>query len=78
MPDKLTNLFAEVLRIDACSLNDGSSPDTVAEWDSVAVMNLVAAIEDTFDVTLSTREIIAMRSIGLARKALRAKGVTDF
>ena len=63
--------------IDVVSLNDQSSPETVAEWDSVASMALVAAIEDAFEVSFSTREIVAMRTIGLARKVLRAKGVAD-
>jgi acyl carrier protein len=77
MPDKLTALFADVLMVDVNSLNDRSGPETVVEWDSVAAMSLVAAIEDSFDVSLSTGEIVAMRSIGLARKVLRRKGVVD-
>ena len=36
---------------------------------------LVTLIEDTFDVSLSTRDIMKMRSIGLARSVLQAKGV---
>jgi acyl carrier protein len=69
MADALTNLFAEVLMVDPDTLSDDSSPKTVAEWDSVAAMSLVTAIEDAFNVTLSTREIVAMRTIGLAQGA---------
>lgn len=61
--------------VDVHSLNDESGPENVREWDSVAAMSLVAAVEDTFGVTLSTREIVAMRTIGIARKVLAAKGV---
>lgn len=72
---RLVSLFAEVLMVNAAELNEESSPATVREWDSVAAMALVAAIEETFDVQLSTREIMTMRSIGLAYRVLVSKGV---
>lgn len=76
MADKLTELFAEELEVDASDLNDESSPDTVEQWDSLAAMRLVAAIEEQFDVRLTTREIMKMRTIGIARSVLVEKGIT--
>ncbi|MDG1463361.1 MAG: acyl carrier protein [Gammaproteobacteria bacterium] len=75
MADKLIGLFSDVLSVPANGLNDDSSPDTVDTWDSLSAMHLVTAIEATFSVQLSTREIMRMSSIGLARSALREKGV---
>lgn len=75
MSDALINLFAEVLQVEPSALNDNSSPDNVSQWDSLAAMHLVAAIEDTFKVTLSTKEIMKMSSIGLARQTLQEKDV---
>lgn len=75
MSDALIQLFAEVLQMEPQALNDNSSPDNVSQWDSLAAMHLVAAIEDKFKVTLSTREIMKMSSIGLARKTLQDKNV---
>ena len=37
-------------------------------------MNLVAALEESFGVHLTTREIMKMASIGLARATLQNKG----
>jgi acyl carrier protein len=73
--DTLIELFAEVLHVDPASLDDSSSPDTVKQWDSLAAMNLVVAIEERFQVQLSTKEIMKMSTIGLARKTLRNKKV---
>jgi acyl carrier protein len=73
--DVLIQLFAEVLNIDPSELNEDSSPDNVKKWDSLAAMNLVAAIEEKFDVQLSTREIMKMKTIGRARNTLQGKGV---
>jgi hypothetical protein len=40
-------------------------------------MALITLIEDSFEVRLSTREIMKMNSIGAARSVLRSKGVSD-
>jgi len=75
MADRLIELFADELMVDPASLNDETNPDNTEEWDSLAAMRLVAAIEETFEVTLSTAEIMKMRSIGIVRKVLTEKGV---
>lgn len=76
MADALIELFAEVLQVEPAALNDNSSPDNVRQWDSLAAMHLVAAIEEKFNVQLSTKEIMKMSTIGLARKTLQGKNVT--
>jgi len=47
----------------------------VKKWDSLAAMDLVAAIEEKFNIQLSTKEIMKMYTIGRARKTLQGKGV---
>src|SRR6187200_3313460 len=71
MSDALIQLFAEILQIDPTDLNEDSSPDNVKQWDSLASMELVAAIEEKFKVKLSTKEIMKMSTIGRARKVLQ-------
>jgi acyl carrier protein len=73
--DVLIQLFADVLQVDPAELNDGSSPDNLKQWDSLAAMTLVAAIEEKFKVRLTTKEIMKMSTIGLARKTLQSKKV---
>jgi len=75
MSDALIQLFAEVLQVDPTDLNEDSSPDNVKQWDSLAAMELVAAIEEKFKVKLSTKEIMKMSTIGRARKVLKGKSV---
>lgn len=77
MSSRVIELFAEVLAVEPSSITDDTSPDNTPQWDSLAAMNLVSAIEDTFEVELSTRDIMAMRSVALVRQVLRAKGVAD-
>lgn len=75
MSDDLIQLFSEVLNVPVEKLNDDSSTENTRQWDSLAAMHLVAAIESRFNVTLSTKEIMKMSSIGLARKVLKEKNV---
>ena len=74
-PDALRQLFADVLNVDAASLDDDTCPENTPAWDSVHALKLAAAIEEAFQIPLSTREIVKMRSIGIARGVLRKKGV---
>jgi acyl carrier protein len=75
MMDKLILTFATVLRVDPASLSDGSSPENTPRWDSLKAIHLVTAIEETFNVELTTTDILRMRSVGMARDVLRRKGV---
>ncbi len=75
MTDALIALFAEELDVDPATLNDQSSPDTVESWDSLAAVRLVAAVESEFGVSLTAREIMRMRTIGIAREVLREKTI---
>jgi acyl carrier protein len=76
MSDPLIDLFAEGLHLDPAELSDETAPGNTTQWDSLAAMELVTLIEDSFSVRLSTREIMKMNSIGAARTVLVSKGVT--
>ncbi len=74
-PDPLLAVFAEGLGLPVDTLDEHTSPDNTPQWDSLAAITLVTLIEDQFDVTLKTREVMRMQTIGLARDVLRGKGV---
>jgi acyl carrier protein len=75
MGDPLIELFAEVLQVDRAQLNEDTSPQNTSQWDSLAAMALVAAIEEKFNVRLSTKQIMKMSTIGRARQALQSMSV---
>ena len=75
MSDPLVDLFALVLGLPNDQLSEDTSPENTREWDSLAAVSLVTEIEATFSVQLRTRDIMKMRTIGLARALLRDKGV---
>lgn len=78
MNDRLMTAFAESLGIepeqtDWANLRYRGIP----EWDSVAHMQLVAEIEDTFDIMLETDDVIGMSSYDVAKEILKKYGVED-
>jgi acyl carrier protein len=77
MTTRVAKVFSEVLGVSPSQITDETSPDNTPQWDSMAAMNLVVAIEDEFDVRLSTAEIVSMRNIAIVRKVLSTKGVAD-
>ena len=74
--DPLIELFSRCLKVLPDTLNEMSSPDTVSKWDSLAAMTLVSEIEEKFSVKLTTRDVMRMRTISIAREVLRSKGVS--
>ncbi|MFZ2007909.1 MAG: acyl carrier protein [Stellaceae bacterium] len=77
MTDRVSKVFAEVLGLSAEQITDDTSPDNTPQWDSMAAMSLVVAIEDEFDVRLSTAEIVSMRNVAIVKKVLASKGTVD-
>lgn len=76
-PSGVAKVFSEVLGIPVESITDETSPENTPLWDSLQAMNLVVALEAAFNVRLSTKEIVSMRTVGLARKVIKGKGVQD-
>ena len=75
MADKLIEIFADELMLDPDALDGSTSPENTPAWDSLASMRLVAAIEEEFDVRLSTADIMKMQTIDIVRSVLKKKGV---
>jgi acyl carrier protein len=59
--DKYNNVFCESLELDINKLT-GLQYQGTALWDSVGHMNLIAAIEDEFNIMLETDDIIDFSS----------------
>ncbi len=72
---KLYVVFSEALNIPLERINDQLAYNTIKEWDSVAHMALVVALEDQFSVMLDTDDIIDMSSVSKAKEILLKYGV---
>ena len=59
--EKYNNAFIEVLGITEDKL-EGLAYQGIPEWDSVGHMQLIAALEDAFDIMIDTDDIIDLSS----------------
>lgn len=73
--DKLKATFLETLAISDTTDFANLSYRSVAQWDSVAHMQLVNALETRFGVMLDTEDVLAMSSFSKAKEILRRYGV---
>lgn len=73
---RLKKCIADALGLPPDQVVDGLAYNSVKQWDSVAHMALVAALESEFNVMLDTDDIIAMSSVAVARDILCKHGVS--
>jgi acyl carrier protein len=73
--DKLTDCFVQAFAIERDQVTPKLAYQSIPQWDSVGHMALVAEIENTFNVTLDTDDIIGMSDIAKAVEILRKHGV---
>ena len=73
---KLASLLADVIGTSLESVRADASQSTIAEWDSVANLGFIAAVEDEFGVSILTAEAMQLHSLADMSALLRRKGVT--
>ena len=76
MTKPLEDIFSETLGIDRQRAVDSLEYNSIKEWDSVAHMALIAALEEAYDIMLETEDVIDMSSVGRAREILAKYSVT--
>lgn len=61
---RVTPLLRAILKTPHLDVRDDLRATDVPEWDSLAHINLIVAIEDEFGVELTTSDHLALRSVG--------------
>ena len=73
--ERYNNIFKTIFSIDDSLLNDELTVLTVEEWNSVAQMNLVAAVEQEFEIFLDPNDVVDFVSYKNGKDILRRHGV---
>ena len=72
----LKNTLAIVFNVPADLIGEESSMDTLSQWDSVKHLNLVLAIEDAFNVSLTEEQSLEILSFPLIKVVLSEHGIS--
>ena len=60
--EKYKSLLAEVFDTDVANVKEDFSKETVVNWDSIHQLNIIAVLEETFDVMLDPEDIVELTS----------------
>ena len=73
MEDRVRAIMADVLMVDVSEIRDTTSMDNLEQWDSLAQIDLIAALEEEFGVTFEVEEFQLMTSFVEIIEALSRK-----
>lgn len=73
--EKYKNAFAETFSVDVSAV-ETLEYQGIEAWDSVGHMQLIAAIEDAFDIVLDTDDIVVFSSFEKGKEILAKYEVT--
>jgi acyl carrier protein len=68
-------VVSRVFGVDTGSLDESSSPESVEGWDSMGHLNLVAALEQDYNVSIAIGDVMEMVSVRRIREILLQYGV---
>jgi len=68
--EKLNEAFAEALQIEIAQVTDNLKYQEIPEWDSISHMVLISELEDVFDISIETEDVIDMSSVAKAKEII--------
>ncbi len=71
--EKVKNVLASIFTVNAVNVQDDWGPDQIEGWDSLGHMALIVALEETFEVSFETSEIIEMDTVAHIKRILEDK-----
>jgi acyl carrier protein len=73
MESRIKNVMAAVFEIDIEDINEESSPDSIDNWDSLNLMNLVVSLEEEFDIQFDDMDIVEILNFKLIVEIIKQK-----
>ena len=73
---ELYRVIARTLNVSPTILSDDSSPQTVPNWDSLRSIMLVTALEETYRLSFTLAEIMAVKNVTDIKTTLNAHGIS--
>lgn len=62
--EKLTQVFRDVFDDEEIVISDTTTADDIEAWDSLEHISLIAAVEKTFKMRFTMREVSGMKNVG--------------
>lgn len=75
MNETLTTILQRVFNLTDQEFSSTLTREEIPSWDSLRHMDLVATLENEYDITLDMREILSIKSLPDVQEVLKGKGV---
>lgn len=62
--ERLNLVFRDVFDDESITVEDATTANDVADWDSLMHITLMSAVEDEFDIKISMKDIVGMKNVG--------------
>ena len=62
--NRLNEVFREVFDDDSITVNAETTAADIEDWDSLTLIQLIAAVEDEFGVKFSMKQVSSMKNVG--------------
>ncbi len=62
--EQLTQVFRLVFANDSLTITPETTPNDIDGWDSMAHLNLIAAVQSRFKIKFVPKELMALRTVG--------------
>lgn len=73
--ETLRSILTEILILDEDQYSDTLSPYDVSTWDSLAMVEITAALSRAFGCEVAPEETVAIETVADIKNLLRAKGL---
>lgn len=70
--ERLNNVFRDVFDDKSIELTESTGPDDIDDWDSLAHISLIAAIENEFGIRFDIKTALHLKSAGEIADAIGA------
>lgn len=71
--ERLNEVFRDVFDDDEIEVDAGTTADDIDDWDSLAHINLVSAVEDEFGIRFKMGEVSSMKNVGEMVEIIKAR-----
>ncbi len=62
--ERLNKVFQDVFDDEDITVNENTTSDDIEDWDSLEHINLVAAVEQEFNVKFTMGQVVGMKNVG--------------
>lgn len=62
--EKLNEVFRDVFDNEDITVGDSTTADDIEEWDSLEHISLISAVEKTFKMRFTMKEVSGMKNVG--------------